>query len=51
MPPSERCRRVLEFYANYTALHLPNFDQQLRSLIEDEGAAEAYKDVCDVCNR
>lgn len=44
-------RRVLEFYANYRAPHLPNFDQQLRSLIEDEDAAEAYRDVYDFCNR
>lgn len=44
-------RRVLEFYANYKAPHLPNFDQQLRSLIEDEDAAEVYRDVYDFCNR
>lgn len=44
-------RRVLESYANYRAPHLPNFDQQLRSLIEDEDAAEAYRDVYDFCNR
>ena len=44
-------RRVLEFYASYRAPHLPNFDQQLRSLIEDEDAAEAYRDVYDFCNR
>lgn len=44
-------RRVLEFYANYRAPHVPNFDQQLRSLIEDEDASEAYRDVYDFCNR
>ena len=44
-------RRVLEFYANYRAPHLPNFDQQLRSLLEDADAAEAYRDVYDFCNR
>jgi energy-coupling factor transporter ATP-binding protein EcfA2 len=44
-------RRVLEFYANYRAPHLPNLDQQLRSLIEDEDAADAYRDVYDFCNR
>lgn len=44
-------RRVLEFYANYRAPHLPNLDQQLRSLIEDQDAAGAYRDVYDFCNR
>ena len=44
-------RRVLESYANYRAPHMPNFDQQLRSLIEDEEAGEAYRDVYDFCNR
>lgn len=44
-------RRVLEFYAHYRSPHLPNFDQQLRSLIEDGDESEAYRDVYDFCNR
>jgi len=44
-------RRVLEVFCSYKAPHLPNFDSQLRSLIVDESAPEAYRDVYDFCNR
>jgi wobble nucleotide-excising tRNase len=42
-------RRVLEVFCSYTAPHEPNFDSQLRSLVEDSG--DAYRDVYDFCNR
>lgn len=44
-------RRVLEVFCSYKAPHLPNFDAQLRSLIVEESAPEAYRDVYDFCNR
>ena len=42
-------RRVLEVFCSYKAPHEPNFDSQLRSLIQDSG--DAYRDVYDFCNR
>ncbi|WP_138846404.1 AAA family ATPase [Rhodococcus pyridinivorans] len=43
-------RRVLEVFSSYKAPHLPNFEQQLKSLIETADGAP-YRDVYDFCNR
>lgn len=43
-------RRVLEVFASYKAPHLPQFDQQLKSLIEATDG-DPYRDVYDFCNR
>ncbi|MDO8383361.1 MAG: AAA family ATPase [Microbacterium sp.] len=44
-------RRILEVFCTYKSPHLPNFDAQLKSLIAEESAPEAYRDVYDFCNR
>lgn len=43
-------RRVLEVFASYKAPHLPQFDQQLKALIDGVGG-DPYRDVYDFCNR